>query len=440
MDDELSIDRCTAEYKDLSERFKLKQRNYERQYAHVYSQRLITLKPRVVQAAKNRWGEDISIVRLFELESEKPCVVIGTLFKKMVLKPNILKELCTEQGLLPQPVQTKYTDDSDVLILEDELQRIVLEGDVDFGRVITGVVIAVKGVELDDKKGKFQVEDYCFVDLPPQAPLPEISKDRYLAVVSGFELNGKTDDLLSIELFEDLLTGELGEEQQQRESAKIVRLVILGNSMSKTTKNKSQFEQAKYLSKHTTAGSVDAIKSLDDILTQIVGSLDVDLMAGDQDPANYVLPQQPMHRCMFPQAMSYPTLHTVTNPYECSIDNVQILFSSGESLSDIYKYTSFDDRLEILEQSLKWGHLTPTAPDTLGCYPYYDEDPFIISQCPHIYVVGNQSEFGSKTFEGREGQKVCLVTLPKFSSTQTCALINLRNLEIRPVKFNSSIS
>lgn len=64
--------------------------------------------------------------------------------------------------------------------------------------------------------------------------------------------------------------------------------------------------------------------------------MEVDLMCGDSDPANFTLPQQPLHRCMFPQAMMYPTMQSVSNPYECTVDGfrysacmVLICFKNG---------------------------------------------------------------------------------------------------------------
>lgn len=45
----------------------------------------------------------------------------------------------------------------------------------------------------------------------------------------------------------------------------------------------------------------------------------VDIMPGEFDPTNGILPQQPLHKCMFPKANAYPTLNCVTNPYEADI-------------------------------------------------------------------------------------------------------------------------
>ena len=39
---------------------------------------------------------------------------------------------------MPQPVRTRYTEDSDKLILEDELQRIFLVGKLDVKTTVTG--------------------------------------------------------------------------------------------------------------------------------------------------------------------------------------------------------------------------------------------------------------------------------------------------------------
>ena len=50
--------------------------------------------------------------------------------------------------------------------------------------------------------------------------------------------------------------------------------------------------------------------------------MEVDVMPGEFDPANFTLPQQPLHSCMFPQSMVYPTLNCVSNPYCCTVDGV----------------------------------------------------------------------------------------------------------------------
>ncbi len=55
-----------------------------------------------------------------------------------------------------------------MLILEDELQRILLVGNANIGHFVTGVVLALLGHE--DDSGKFVVEDICPADMPTVQP------------------------------------------------------------------------------------------------------------------------------------------------------------------------------------------------------------------------------------------------------------------------------
>ena len=43
-------------------------------------------------------------------------------------------------------------------------------------------------------------------------------------------------------------------------------------------------------------------------------------------------------------------------------------------------------------------------------------------------------------FSGETGQKILLVTIPDFSSTKTCVMLNLRTLTCHPVNFSASLS
>ncbi len=50
------IERSSCSYENKSERFFLKERNFERQYAHIYAVRLLEMRKRVEKAALQRWG------------------------------------------------------------------------------------------------------------------------------------------------------------------------------------------------------------------------------------------------------------------------------------------------------------------------------------------------------------------------------------------------
>ena len=45
--------------------------------------------------------------------------------------------------------------------------------------------------------------------------------------------------------------------------------------------------------------------------------------------------------------------------------------------------------------NIRWGHVAPTCPDTLGCYPTYLEDPFVLQTLPDILIASNQVQFKS---------------------------------------------
>lgn len=141
---------------------------------------------------------------------------------------------------------------------------------------------------------------------------------------------------------------------------------------------------------------------------------------------------------MFPGAAAYSTFQSVTNPHEFELDGVRFLGTSGQPIDDLAKYSEGDDRLDLMERTLAWRHLAPTAPDTLGCYPFTMEDPFIIETCPHVYYAGNQKKFASRLVKGSAGQQVRLICIPKFSETGAAVLVNIRTLECNLLTMSTS--
>ena len=125
-----------------------------------------------------------------------------------------------------------------------------------------------------------------------------------MAIISGISLGDPQYDPMPLQLFVDLVTGQLGSLKDQTFYSKVVRLIVAGDSLSKHTRDSTTAKQAKYLTTKTKAASISAAQELDDVLTQLVSCIFVDLMPGQYDPASFSLPQQPLHRCIFPQVSS----------------------------------------------------------------------------------------------------------------------------------------
>lgn len=422
------VDRATVTYRNLSKRFAVwGKKDMSRQYCLLYAARLEKMRPLVEARANKKWGSEIQVKRLHDLAGDGEgvrCIIIGTLYKKQELKPSILKEISEEHQLMPQPVAKNYVSENDEIVLEDEVQRIQLIGNIDIPTLVTGLVVAVLGKACEG--GKFDVEETCFAGLPDPDPREGPSEDRYLLLVSGLELSKATDHLLPLELMVDYITGHLGCPEEQAEVTSICRVIIAGNSIHNTAGEKGQSDLVK------------VVKELDDLLMQIASSCPVDLMAGEFDPTNHLLPQQPFHPCVLPKARSYSTMHGVTNPYECEVGGRVLLGTSGQNVENVSRCSNLQDPLDVLQKLCEWGHLAPTAPDTLSTYPYYKEEPFIMTQCPDVFFVGNQEAFTSKVVEV-SGQKVMLVSVPKFNTTSTCVLVNLRTLECQPLEFSAGL-
>lgn len=434
--------RVLCSYENESQKFRYKpKRKFDLQYSQAYGARYEVMRPKLVDAAKQKWGSGVQIRPLADLVSNEDCVIIGTLFRKMELQPGILKEICDEENVLPLPESEKYSSDEDIIILEEHQQRIQLIGDIELSTSVTGISIAAYGYEAD---GKFHVKESTFVSLPKHSNLsidqPLLDgEDRYVLFISGLGIGGEQENLLRLQILIDIITGRLCGENDNQFFSKVCRVVIAGNSLSKETQDKETEKLAKYLSRNSQAKSVLAVKSLDDVLVQLGSCVPVDIMPGEYDPTNQFLPQQPLHKCMFPNALSYPTIQGVTNPYKAIVGGKRLLGTSGQNVSNIYQYSGFDDRLNILEATLKAGHISPTCPDTLSSYPYYNEDPFVLQDCPDIYFAGNQPKFESREISVN-GHSILLLLVPTFDLSGIGVLVNLRDLSCNPISVDTMLS
>ncbi|EMR10955.1 hypothetical protein PNEG_01100 [Pneumocystis murina B123] len=421
----------------------IKKRTYQQQYANIYFLRLVHIRPKIVHKAQEKW-DGIFVKkkkvkrasRLLDIVHGEVCWIIGTIYIDVPLKPNILKDIRKDYWMISS-TNEKYIDSTNNdVILEDEYGRIRLIGPKVLEEfLVTGCVIGVLGFEIRD--GNFQVIDICLPELPHQSLIPkkiDTKTNKYVAFVSGLNITDKTYNSLALFLLSEYLSGEIGSWKDQIASSQIVQLIIAGNSIG-LSKNDNESDKRKTY--NTFTYNAIPTKMLDTFLSNICITTSIILMPGESDPSNVLLPQQPIHFSMFPNAKHHfgSTLTICTNPAWMEIDGIKFFGSSGQTINDIHKYTNKIDKLTIMEYTLRWQHCAPTAPDTLWCYPFSEKDPFIMSEAPHVYFLGNQEKFDTKFIEGENGQKIRLITLPVFSETGSIVLLNLSTLECEQVKF-----
>lgn len=252
--------------------------------------------------------------------------------------------------------------------------------------------------------GMFTVEDCLFYECGPEVPMKSIDNSPMVVFMSGLDLANTENAALSLELFQQWLYSniEMFDDDEEINPMNVVRVVIAGNSVkachAKLQKNMSSLT----LRTFDTKDMLSSLKLFDDIVSNMSKTVEVDLMPGEFDPSNYMLPQQPFHHCMFPKSATNRYFNSVPNPYQFEIEGRLILGTSGQNIDDIRKFTTVDDPIECMKNTLKWSHIAPTCPDTLPCYPYYNEDPFIISQCPHVYFCAQNDElFQTELFKSK---------------------------------------
>ncbi|CAF4642544.1 unnamed protein product, partial [Rotaria socialis] len=297
----------------------------------------------VAKAAENHLDSKVPIKKMNDLVSNVECILIGILFKQMVLKPSIVKQIATENSFNLQPSRTRYVDPTDKLILEEESQRIELNGNIDINRFVTGVAIAVHGYE--DDRGVFIVKDYCFKDLSIPKKLSPPKEDKYILFTSGFLLSESSVIFNQLECLVNSLTQPTNIQSEQLKTilTNTIRFIVAGNSIESSNRLKDTTNQAKYLTRKMTASSVEAMHSIDELFDKIA----------------------------------------------------------------------------------------------LGCYPYVKNDPFIITDTPHVFFAGNQPTFETRVFHGSNDIQVRLLCIPSFAQSNSCIALNLSTRECYEISFQN---
>ncbi|KAK3995646.1 DNA polymerase alpha/epsilon subunit B-domain-containing protein [Cladorrhinum sp. PSN332] len=473
------LQRTESNYKPLSTFILPKQRQYQQQFADIYFLRLTKIKPAVEEVAIAAWkntkigGEKAKKVeRVLDVRQGELCWVAGTVYMDMPMKPSILEDVSKDRWIsAPTSVGHYYSEEGqDSVMLEDDSGRIKLVGEALKNYfLVTGCIIAVLGTE--NANGEMEVIDLKFADLPPQparwslsSPKPKdedvemtdspSSGSKKIALVSGLEFSdSSTAYATELNLLLEYLLGEALDPSVQSELSQISRLIIAGNSVAKQEDAHHASDNTKKL--HTKKYGYDASsynpmpsQLLDTFMSELLPTIPITLLPGTNDPANASYPQQPIHAAMFPKSRTYTALPSaenadpgwldmVTNPWEGEVEGWRVLGTGGQNLDDICKYVDSADRLGMMEAMCRWRCSAPTAPDTLWAYPFQDDEPFVMKECPHLYFIGSQAEFGTKVIEGSEGQMVRLVMVPSFAETKEIVLVDTETLDVTRVKINA---
>jgi len=435
--------RQEAAFENKCGKFVISKRNFDLQYYNFYNARYLKMFDIIKQSALDKFGQDVKIIKLNQLmehPGEDVCVT-GVLLKVMKQQRSVLREVSEDLELIPEEEKEKYIDSKDILSLQDDTEACLLQGGLDIAGHVTGVMIAVLGRE-DDNGNRFIVSDYCYPSIAPQLnTISPPTTEQLVLLISdlGFSVKQDMNVVSARDYLIDFITGNL--DGLTNRGTQIVRVIIAGNSLCHEARDEERELEAlenaneDEWNRKEKAYTVDSLKKVDDFLYQLAKVVPVDLMPGECDPATIMLPQQPFHSKMLPKSSPLPGLFRATNPYVATISGRTVIGNCSRVIKSIQEASTFDEPVDILEATLKWRHLAPTAPDTVFSCPFKGDDPFVIENQPHLYFAGSQSSFNTKIVT-MNNHKTRIVAVPSFKKTRTAIMVNMRNLGCEVVAFN----
>ncbi len=270
------------------------------------------------------------------------------------------------------------------------------------------------------------------------------SKNQIIAFISGVNIGGKEFEgrnQLSRSLLIDFFQGKLFSNQRLSNMVRrIIRLEICGNlinapdeieSVIRGTYSKSD------LNNHVYKTLLNTYSEADQFLEILSSSICIDLMPGLDDISNSAFPQSPVNSVLLERSVSTKNLNLVSNPYNFSLDKLNLLITSGQNISNIQKVTNLMEPIDVMKKTLEWGHLAPSAPDTLTTFPVSKEDPLVITTIPHISAVGNQKSFYTKLdYINKDENVIRFICIPEFQRTKSIVLLDTVTLDTYEFKID----
>jgi len=412
------------------------------QYNNLYTVRLEKLRSAVLAQAQSLWSGEVSAgsflpsIATNSNGSSSDVVIVGVTFKDMPSRDNVIelyRDSKVATSCLPEDdvdVQPNLCSDADVAWLEDATFRIQLELPTEqVSKIATGFVAAVRGRVTSS--GKFQAKAVCFAHgctlTPLPAPAPSCpdatTSGPYLALLSGLFIGAPDENALARSKVVDFLLGRGDTESAQLLGRAVQRVIVCGGTYWVND------------SKEVPPGIGDA----DTMFSRLAQHLHVDVLPGHKDPSNLSLPQMPLHPYFFQSAQKCSQFKSVSNPYQCTVGDLQILGHAGQPIRDLMRCTSIPTPMQALTTCLDASLLAPTAPDTLITQPFDKYDPFIIDKTPQVLFSGGHSraEYEFRTQASGNPGTLC-VCVPAFHKHPAVVLVNLRDpLDVHVQEFGA---
>ena len=431
--------------------FLLTSRQYTQQYSHIYFCRLNQIKAAILKAAKCKWPTAVRLERTLDSTVGREFFVIGTLYNENPEKPSILNEIELEYHLkkVTGPKDSYYSTTENHWYLEDEHGRLELKFEHDSLNLITGMVMAVLGVELPN--GLFFVKDWTLAGIPSAPKLPAQREDSWIVIASDLQFNcaSASNSPLEFEMLKDCVLGNLAGFQD----LPIEALVLCGNVLLEPERTVQEGQKTRFGAVNYKYNTRHFDLFDEGVCELLEANKHVILIPGSSDPTNISLPQQSIHKNLLGKTLQSKTegfLHRTTNPAVFTINGIRFLATAGEALRDAARHsnpTISKEPLKLMNQLLEGRHLAPTAPDTLsknfilnfvlilGCYPFFETDPFVLAEgeCPHVLLCGEQTHFQTERIS-TNGPIVIMV--PSFGKEHSVVLLNLKDFQFKIVRID----
>eukprot|EP00494_Astrolonche_serrata_P006554 UN06578 len=294
----------------------------------------------IISKQMSDFRDGVKVVGTAECSKGFECGVVGVLYKQMNLKPCVLDVYNDKKR--GEPKNGCFADSGDIMYIEDNEGRVEIYGDLEVDQLVTGMYVGVIGKKVENA---FEVEALFYPELPSQIPRPlkKSGEAQYVCLMSGLRFGDTSVSNILRESLFDFLTGFTDD---GKFSSKIVRTIIAGSSFALNDITEMECDNISKKRLHIPVGK--DIKEVDTYLGQLCSNMQVDLMPGDSDPSGYFLPQQPMHKCLFPKASSCNSFNSTTNPHQVTLDKCTILGTSGQNI-DCMRKNCLSTPLQCLE-------------------------------------------------------------------------------------------